>query len=599
MGVLENQAVNVGVTVSDGAIVVSNLNIALILTDEVPLAVISNRAKEYFTLADIAADWGKTSKVYKAAVPHFTQSPHNASIKIGVQIPKGTLQTGNSITVTAEVAVLTDPAPHGLSINEEITVIGAAAIGLNGVKKITDVPSPTTVKFIATGVGDGVDANNLAIDYHTGDADITTGLDAIYDFDPDWFHLLSIYKVKAEIKEIALWIETKPILYGFSIEDSNAFDAAAVTDTFSELQALGYQNTYGVWHHQSGIDEDTAIGIEVSPTIENNDINTISEVATLSNSTPLNHGLEVGKQVNIVGADEALLNGLKTILAIPTPNTFSFAAAGVSDGADANNGAIDYTQTASEIAVVTKINHGLRVSDNLTVSNAETLTELNGNKTVLKVLDLNRFTYDASGISDGAATGTPTYFARYEFLETAVQSRQLGRPEGIGGSSWIYKSFVGFAATPNSILTPSQALVIARVDGTGKGGMFYKELQRAPALQYGRTVGGRTVKVQAVALWLKIRLQEAGLQLFIGAEQFLYTNDDLAAIANALQVPLNLQLERGGITPIDDTNNFIIDYKRAAEVPIADKQTNVARYNITVRSGNEILSLAINLEIIT
>lgn len=602
MGILEDQAVNVGVQVQDDSIVSADLNIALILTDEVPLVVISTRTREYFSTADIAADWGNTSKVFKAASPHFLQQPHNQSIKIGLRIPKGTIQTLNSITVAANIATLTDPAPHGLSIGQEITVSGAAGLGLNGVKVIIDVPSTATATFAAAGVGDGADGNNGFIDYHTGDVDLTTGLEAIFNFDPDFFHLLSIFKVKADIKEIAAFAETKPFLYAFSIEDINVLDQADTTDTISELAALDYKNTYGVWYHQSGVDA-LGVGVIVSPITLDIDINTLNEIATVSDaSSPLNHGLDVGDKVTISDAGTSSLNGLKTITGVPTLNTFTYAAPGVGDGADANNGGsnggIDWQQTQSEIATVTELFHGLRVSDNLTVSGAVP-SGLNGNKTVLKVLDLNRFTYDASGVVDGTATGTIDYFARYEFIETGIQSRQLGTPAGIGGSSWAYKNFTGFAVSPDDILSSSQALTIARVDGSGKGGMFYKNLAGAPALQYGRTVSGRTVKVQAVALFLKIRLQEAGLQAFIGSEQFVYTNASLATIANALQGPLNLQLDREGITPLNDTENFQINYLRAAEVPLADKNANIARFDIKVRSGNEILSLAINLEIIT
>ena len=362
------------------------------------------------------------------------------------------------------------------------------------------------------------------------------------------------------------------------------------------------KSTYIPWYHQSGIDALTGVGIIVSPVFADIDINVLNEIATVSDaSSPLAHGLDVGDQATISDADTSALNGLKTVLSVPTSTTFTYAAPGVSAGADANNaganGGIDFQQTASEIATVTKVNHGLRVNDNLTVSSASP-SSLNGNKVVLKVLDLDRFTYSAAGISDGTAGGTITYFARYEFLETAIQSRQLGIPDGIGGSSWAYKSFTGFAVTPDDILSDSQALVIAKVDGSGKGGMFYKTLAGAAALQYGRTVSGRTVKVQAVSLFLKIRLQEAGLQVFIGTEQFVYTNEDLATIANALQVPLNLQLDRGGLTPLNDTQNFEINYLRAAEVSPEEKALNRATFNIKARSGNEILSLAINLEII-
>lgn len=308
-----------------------------------------------------------------------------------------------------------------------------------------------------------------------------------------------------------------PVIYGATVEYTNIYDSAETGDLLSTLAGLGYNKTYLMWYHKAGVDA------------ADGDITVADEVATF---TLVNHGLRKNDLLTTSGADGADLNGNKTVLGVTDLDNFTFAAPGVADGADANNGAIDY-------------------------------------------------------------------FARYSFLETAVQSRQLGRPEGIGGSSWAYKSFVGFEATPDDILSPSQALVIAQADGGGKGGNFYKDLAGSPALQYGRMVSGRTIKSQAVAIWLEIRLQEAGIQAFIGNEQLVYDNASLAIVANAFQIPLGQQLERGGITPYSDTLNWLIEYDRAANVPVENKNINNMVYNVKVRSGNEILSLSINVKVVT
>lgn len=513
MGILEDKAVNVGVIVEDDSITSTDLNVAAILTNEVPQAALETRTKEYFLLSDIAADWGTASKAYKAAVPHFSQQPHNSSIKIAIQKHKGVIQDDKAVAVVSNVATITNVG-HGLSIGDEITNSDSSISPLlNGVKTVLSTPSGDTFTFAAAGV-----ANDTGtLDYHIGDADITAALNAIWDKDANWFHLITIYKLTSDILEISAWVEAMPVIYGFTVENADIYDSNETADLLSTLEGFGYNNTYLMWYHRAGKDA------------EDGNITVADEVATF---TLVNHGLRKNESLTVSGADAPALNGNQTVLEVVDFDNFNFPAPGVSDGADANNGAIDY-------------------------------------------------------------------FARYGFLETGVQSRQFGRPEGIGGSSWGYKNIIGFEATSNDILSPSQALIIAQPDGGGKGGNFYKELAGQPVLQYGRMVSGRTIKVQAVAIWLKIRLQEAGLQIFIGTEQLIYTNDSLAMVANAFQIPLGQQLERGGITPYSDEQNWLIEYDRADQVPIEDKQNNIMRYNIKVRSGDEILSLAINVKVIT
>lgn len=513
MGILEDQAVKVAVIVEDDSITSTDLNVALILTNETPQALIETRTKEYFLLSDIASEWGTTSKVYKAAVPHFSQQPHNSTIKIGIQNPKGAVQDDKAVAVVSNVATITNVG-HGLSIGQEITNSDSSISPLlNGVKTVLSTPSGDTFTFAAAGVAD----DTGTLDYHTGDADITAALNAIWDKDSNWFHLITIYKLTSDILEIAAWVEAMPVIYGFTVENADIYDSNETSDLLSTLEGFGYNHTYLIWYHRAGVEA------------VDGDVTVTDEIATF---TLVNHGLRKNESLTVSGAGAPALNGDKTVLEVVDFDNFKFAAPGVSDGGDTNNGAIDY-------------------------------------------------------------------FARYGFLETGVQSRQLGRPEGIGGSSWGYQNIIGFEATPNDILSPSQALVIAQTDGGGKGGNFYKEQARQPVLQFGRMVSGRTIKVQAVAIWLEIRLQEAGLQVFIGNEQLIYDNASLAIVANAFQVPLGQQLERGGITPYSDTQNWLIEYDRAAQVPIEDKNNNIMRYNVKVRSGNEILSLAINVKVIT
>jgi len=79
-----------------------------------------------------------------------------------------------------------------------------------------------------------------------------------------------------------------------------------------------------------------------------NSITVLSETATLTDDGV--HGLSIGEKINISEAATLGLNGVKIILSVPTTSTLTFTAAGISDGADANNPDISYYK--SEISVI-------------------------------------------------------------------------------------------------------------------------------------------------------------------------------------------------------------------------------------------------------
>jgi hypothetical protein len=494
---LENRVSNVTVLVQDDAIVGTNLNLALIVTDETPIVSITGRTKEYFSTAEVATDWGATSKVYKAAFPHFQQTPHNDRIKIGLRVAKSAVENDVAISVASEVATVTNVG-HGLSVGEEVTMSDSSLSPLlNGVKTIATVPTGDTFTYAAAGVSD---SGPGTIDYHTGDADITAALDAIFNKDANFFQLLSIYKDKATIKAIAAWVEGKNLKYTFSVEDQAVLDLLS-TNVMKELADLNYNKTSGYWYHQSGVD-----AADVSMTVAD-------EVVTV---TSTDHGLRVGDNFTVTGAAKSELNGNQVVTVIVDLDNFKFSAPGAVDGADANNGAIDY-------------------------------------------------------------------FARYEFFETAIEALQLGESEGvttgIGSSSWAAKvNLTGFAATPDDILSPSLGVQLIEQFNAN----IYKELKGVPATQGGKAFSGRTIKVQTVADWLEVRLQNA----------------DIAKIGNAWQGPLNTQLTRGGITPIDNTVTYEVVLPKAVDVPAADKSDNILRATVRARSGNEILKLDLTVTVI-
>lgn len=401
----------------------------LIHTDETPLVTIAERTKRYFDIADIATDWGNTSKVYKAAVPHFQQNGHNASLKIGIEL--------------------------------------------------------------------------------AGDSDITAALTAIRAEDTDWFNLSSIKKVKADILEIAAENAGKGTQYGTSSEDADVVNGVA-GNVLETLNGLGYDDTYYTYHHQSGVDE---AGVSITVT--------------------------------------------------------------------------------SLVAVVTAVGHGLRINDPLTVSGANG-ADLNGNKTVVTVVDDDNFTY-ATTEADGADTnnGLIDYFARYKFFENGWQGRQLGKE--IGTTTWDAQNIVGFEATPKTIMTEAQFVAILALNGNA-----YVDRLGAVMATKGRMVSGRFIENEDVLLWLDIRMAEASISAFANNEKIPFTNAGIDVQVSAIKVPLDTQIKRTGLNPLNDEVNYTINQPNALDIPIADRiNGTVPDIEVIAKIGNAIHKIKVKTIVLT
>lgn len=415
-------------TLQDESVEVQGFSEGLILTDETPLVTIDERTKQYSLLADVATDWGNTSKVYKACAAHYRQNKHNATITIGREL--------------------------------------------------------------------------------SGDANSTAALDAIWTENDSWFDLHSIFNTKTLILEIAAWAAGKAELvqYSTSTEDADVLEVATLTDVVSTLAGLGYNNTHIEWYHKSGID------------VTGTSITAASLVATVTQST---HGLRVNENVTISGADGSDLNGNHIVETIPTDGTWTFTTT-EGDGADTNNGSIDY-------------------------------------------------------------------FARYEFIDVAYGSRQLGRD--IGTTSWDGKSLIGYEGTSLTIMTDTEANVVLN-----KGGNIYITRKGATYMTKGRMVSDRFIENQNVLQWLVARITEENLLAFIGNEKVPYTNAGFEIYATATKSPLSTQIDRTGLNPLNDEEDFRVTFPNALDIPTADRLNGeIPNAEVLVRIGQSVHKIVIDI----
>lgn len=250
--------------------------------------------------------------------------------------------------------------------------------------------------------------------------------------------------------------------------------------------------------------------------------------------------------------------------------------------------------TASEVATVTRIAHGLRVSNPLTVSGAADIP-LNGDHTVLAIVDDDNFTYTASGAADGADANNASidYYARYLFIESGFQGFQLGKD--IGTSSWAYKAISGQAAIPKTILNDSQIQVLR-----DKNYVTYTNPQNNISVTSdGFMVTGRQIVDEDVRIWLELNIATSIFNVQIANEKIPYTNPGFELIRSAIVGPLKIQLTRGGLNPLDDIQDFIIELPNALSALPANRQQGImAPIEVTARIGSAVLKITVNVTLI-
>jgi len=246
---------------------------------------------------------------------------------------------------------------------------------------------------------------------------------------------------------------------------------------------------------------------------------------------------------------------------------------------------------ASGVATVTDAAHTLRVGDSVTVSGA-TPSELNGNVTVATVPGASSWTYTTTA-ADGAASGTISYFARYLFPEAGLQGFQLGKT--IGASSWAYKEIAGQTAIPTTLYNSSQVQVLR-----DKKYITYTEPQNNISVTSdGFMVTGRQIVDETVRVWIELNMMTDIFNVQLQNEKIPYTNPGFELIRRAISTSLGVQLERGGLNPFSDTEQYRIDMPDALSALPANRQAGIMdTIEVTARIGSAVLKIDVDVTLI-
>lgn len=266
-----------------------------IVTEEIGVIGIAERIRSYSNLDGVAADWGSTTEVLKAATAYFGQQPKPTSLKISTRYStdQSAQLRGGSVTSATALLLIADGS-FAISIDggaEDITGLNftdgevtlddiAASIQTalqtvatggytaatcvhdgsrffitSGTTGITSTISFLTVVSPVTGTdissllqmqqGEGTKSDGIV-----GET-ITASLDAIQNIDPDWYGLMFTKEVRdgviinAEnaVVAAAAWCEARVKVFGNTSNDLDVLDSVTTNDIASTLQTANYRRT--------------------------------------------------------------------------------------------------------------------------------------------------------------------------------------------------------------------------------------------------------------------------------------------------------------------------------------------------------------------
>lgn len=131
------------------------------------------------------------------------------------------------------------------------------------------------------------------------------------------------------------------------------------------------------------------------------------------------------------------------------------------------------------------------------------------------------------------------------YLDGAWSSRcgafNLDAPDGVG--TWAYKTLSG--PTPDTALSATDTDSVHAAKGN-----VYQRLKGLNFTSKGTMASGRHIDVTTTMDWVKVRIEEAVLALFVGAtEKIPYTSTGIALVRAAVQAVLDAGVRNGHISP--------------------------------------------------
>lgn len=241
--------ITINITRETAAVAQTNFNVPLFISAFTNWA---ERAREYTSLEAVAADFATTTNVYTAATKLFGQQIRPTKIVVGRrQIPSVTIVVGSvvdstlySFTVNDQVVSFTS----GIATTSALIAAGlAAAYEISPITGIVVVDNLDGTLTVTSTINWSISVGALlSVTEAFPDETWTATLEAVQAANDTWYALTTETHLEADVLLLAGAIEAKKKVYGFSSSDLD-IKTGVTTDLFSQLEALGYQRTFGLW----------------------------------------------------------------------------------------------------------------------------------------------------------------------------------------------------------------------------------------------------------------------------------------------------------------------------------------------------------------
>lgn len=288
-GLPVSQIVNVQVVISPRAAQTRDFGSLLILGDS-PVVDMGERLREYATLDAVAADFGLSAPEYKAALNYYSQSPQPTTLYAGRwarTATPGQLVGGVLSQAERALANFTAVTDGGFTLDVDGTPVSTSAINLSGVTNLNGVASAVTAglgaaavctwdevqgRFTITSATTGATSavtfatapalgTDLSPLLRIGAADggrlvagyaaetLAEAVAALANQSGAWYGLCvaaSVVPADSDVLAVAAFIEGtgQSRIYGHTIQNPAALDAANTNDLASQLKALAYKRTF-------------------------------------------------------------------------------------------------------------------------------------------------------------------------------------------------------------------------------------------------------------------------------------------------------------------------------------------------------------------
>lgn len=241
--------IDIQISRETAAVAQTNFNVPLFISSHLSF---TERARTYSSLVAVGEDFAQTDTAYIAAQRLFGQTLKPANIVIGRrQIPGVTLNVGTVLVNTSYVLTINSIPISYTSVTDDTAVEIIA-----GLKTAYEVSPVAGVVFVDN--TDGTATLTSTVDWSLK---VTPNLivasqppteawgatvDAVQSEDDTWYSLSIESHATADVLAVAANIEAKKKVFATSSADQT-IKGAGDTDLFSQLKALSYQRTFGIW----------------------------------------------------------------------------------------------------------------------------------------------------------------------------------------------------------------------------------------------------------------------------------------------------------------------------------------------------------------